>query len=154
MCLDLSCQKLLKLLKLYLTFEAKMARPATGSLMDVPLDVLPVMDRREDLSVSTLTRRISVGRATKRRSVIPSYGLSTPEPSAGLRRTVTTTVPGERPAVLRCLIPVVWLEGLLTREASVLSTGTQPTPVRETGAVRLWTLVWQVSRIDIISIIL
>ena len=130
-----------------------MVRRVSGSLMDVPLDVRNVMGQHED-PASTPTRLISVVLATKRQSVIPNCELSTLGPSAGLSRTVTTTVPGEPLAVPQCLIPVVWLEGLPTREGSVLSTGTQPTPVRETGAARLWTLVWQVSRLEIISFIL
>ena len=113
-----------------------MVRPAIGFLMDVPSAARNVMVRREDLSVSTLTRQISVVRVTKPQSVIPSCGLSTLEQSAGLRRTVTTTVPGELQAVPQCWTPVGWLGELLGGVTMVLSTGTVLTPPRGTGPVR------------------
>ena len=115
--------------------QVTMVRRVSGSLMDVQLDVRSVMGLHE-VPASTPTRRISVGRVTKRQSVIPSLGLSTLEQSAGLRRTVTTTVPGERPAVPQCWTPVVWLEELRGGATMVPSTGTALTPPRGTGAVR------------------
>ena len=83
------------------------ARRVSGSLTAVPSDARSVTGRRED-PASTPTRRISAGRASKPQSAIPSCELSTRGRSAALRRTVTTTVPGERQAVPRCWTPVGW----------------------------------------------
>ena len=47
------------------------ARRVSGSLMDVPLAVRSVTGPHED-PASTPTRQISVGRVTRRQSVIPS----------------------------------------------------------------------------------
>ena len=115
--------------------QVTMARRVSGSLMDALLAVRSVMGQHED-PASTPTRRISVVRVTKPQSVIPSCGLSTLEQSAGLRRTVTTTVPGELQAVPQCWTPVGWLGELLGGVTMVLSTGTVLTPPRGTGPVR------------------